>query len=73
MRDTTNAHLQLKLTHFRKRTYFFYFIFKIINLLHGARRQTVVATFVTTYIGRKLKGKLKKGKKKKKKKKRNKI
>ena len=32
----------------------FFFFFLINNLLHGAQGQTVVATFVTTYIRRTL-------------------
>ena len=32
--------------------YFFFFFFIFNNLLHSARGQTVVATFVTTYIRR---------------------
>ena len=31
--------------------FFFFFFFLINNLLHGARWQTIVATFVTTYKG----------------------
>ena len=45
----------------------FLFILKINNLLHGACRQTVVATFVTTYKGPKLHEKERKKKEKKRK------
>ena len=41
------------------------FFFYINNLLHGVWRQTVVATFVTTYRGSILTGKLKEKEKKK--------
>ena len=33
---------------------FFFFFFYVNNLLHGAHRQTMVATFVTTYKKTKL-------------------
>ena len=33
------------------KTYKFFFFYLFNNLLHGARWQTVVATFVTTYKG----------------------
>ena len=46
---------------------FYFFYFKINNLLHGARRQTVVVTFVTIYKGPKLHEKERKKKEKKRK------